>query len=205
MTAIKTSAILLAAGNSGRMGFSKLLLSFKKNRSFFEEIVSQYLLFGCDKIIVMVNPKDVELAQKFNQKIKCNEIEFVVNDNPDLGRFRSIRLGIQRIITGSNCFLHNIDNPFTDLALLKMLSDALERNSCAILEYEGKRGHPLLMSSEICELIRKIKLDETNIRDIIDQNKQKIVKVTDKKILLNINSPMNYFEAFGIMPEPYRF
>lgn len=201
MASFATTALILAAGTSGRMGFPKLLLPFSDDRCFLQEIVNQYASLGCQQIIVVINASDYDLIKHHAEEIVMPEIELVVNEAPQLGRFRSIRLGLDRLNIGHACFLQNIDNPFVDLTLLKELEEKLRSNVFVVPEFDEKRGHPVLLSPEVCGELLRVQQNEANLRELLHQYSHEVVKTSNPKVLLNINSPEMYFEVFGRMPE----
>ena len=49
------SVIILAAGNSTRMGVPKFSLRFNSKHTFIEHIAQEYYDLGCKEIIIVIN------------------------------------------------------------------------------------------------------------------------------------------------------
>jgi CTP:molybdopterin cytidylyltransferase MocA len=190
------SALVPAAGTSGRMGYPKLFLPFLKNKTFLEEIVSQYLRFGCEKVVVVVNQKDMINVQSISVLFGKPDIKFVVNPNPENGRFASIQLGLKEIGAENDVFMQNIDNPFVDLDLLTTLLESLNPRCWSVPVFNKRRGHPLCMSREVADVVRKCIDRDVDIRKIIANFDCSEIEAANNSILLNINTPEDYVRVF---------
>lgn len=83
----KAGLVVLAAGNSSRMGACKFLLKTNEGISILEKIIRDASDFGFDRILVVVNENtynDVAATLKFrlNEKLRI-----VVNQRVELERF----------------------------------------------------------------------------------------------------------------------
>ena len=103
-------ALILSGGTSERMGVPKAFLKIG-DITFLEKIVSAYCLAGIDKIIVVLNRNLFSGADIGLMLNTVKNIEFVCNSAPELGRFYSIKLGLQKLSHPGYCFIQNIDNP----------------------------------------------------------------------------------------------
>jgi len=92
------NVILLAAGNSARMGMDKALLPAGNGLSFAGNLAGKYREAGAGKILLLVNHR---LDQS---KLLPGNIETVVNHQPELGRGWSVQLGLRNLPEGSCCF-----------------------------------------------------------------------------------------------------
>lgn len=179
------SVVIPAAGLSGRMGRDKALLPYGDGLSFAEFIISCFVVYGCNPVVLVIN-KTFDPAQLKN----CDFLP-VINHKLNLGRSYSIHLGLQFIPKGTSCFIHNIDNPFLEKQLLDNLLEAADDNRFAVPVFEGKRGHPLLLGKRVTEYLR----DQPYLMDFREELKgfsRVEVPYPDKKILLNINTPEDY-------------
>jgi len=186
------AALILAAGNSSRMGTSKHALKFDDNHTFAEKIISQAFDFGCQKTAIVLNSND---AKNFKSGIPAEKLTLVINPYPEKGRFYSIKLGLESLNFAGYVFVINVDNPFFQTETLFNLSDKIPDFEVAIPVYQGMRGHPVLLSPDV---VRKAIL-QTDIslqfRDFLTRFNQVFVEVEDRHILTNINTPEDY-ESF---------
>lgn len=188
-----TSALILAGGKSNRMGFPKALLKANKNKTFLEKIVSTYLENNI-KVIVVLYEKALKfkILKTIVDKLRKKGIEFIINKEPELGRFYSILLGISKIKVCNNMFIHNIDNPFVNSDLLSLMLNKLEKKSYVVPTYNGKGGHPVLLDKEIVAELKKTVLYDINFKDFLVKFKKISISYNNKDILLNINSLDDY-------------
>lgn len=190
----ETSCIILSAGNSVRMGEHKALLRFDSDRNFIQKLTETYLLAGIEQVIAVVNSELFELINR--SKLTLSEkVLLVLNDNPESGRFYSLQTGVKCLKTGNSCFFQNTDNPFTSEELLKEL--ILHKNEAEVIvpTFQNKAGHPVLISPlvlrGICDGIEY----EVRIDAFLKKFTEKKIEFSDSKILLNINTPDDYFNA----------
>ncbi len=154
--------ILLAAGQSDRMGTPKHLLRFSESQTFIEHIVEVYQRFQVSKIVIVVNEKAQIFPEMF---MDPKGIQIVVNNKLEFGRFYSVQLGLQSI--NGNCFIQNIDNPFVNLGLLINLNTELKGSDYCVPVYNNKGGHPILISEKIAKhIVRKCDKD-SYLNDIL--------------------------------------
>jgi molybdenum cofactor cytidylyltransferase len=179
------SAIILAAGNSGRMGSDKALLAFDNNTSFIEHLVNSYFEHGADPVVIVMNENFIQ-SGTFNKKPL-----FVLNSNVEKGRSHSIKLGLSELPQSSACFLQNVDNPYADIELLSTMLFKLEPGSFIVPVIGDRGGHPVLISTEIIDYVTS--LNNWNDFRVVLRRFQRIqVPWKDHKILLNINTPEEY-------------
>lgn len=177
--------VILAAGLSYRMGSPKAFLQWDKNTVFLEKIIRVYIAFGCSEIIVVLNQESMNYYKQKGFTFLEN-VHVQINKQPELPRFVSVRLGFEKV-TNDFCFIQNIDNPFVNLQLLKLLF----KQKCA-LEYvvptnNNKSGHPILLSKEICNYITSLNGNEHILKDVLKRFDRVSVDTSDAKIHCNIN------------------
>ena len=182
------SAIVPAAGNSGRMGRQKALLPFGNGLNFATNLVTFYADFGCDPVVLIVNSElDAILVQ-------TNKNLLVVNHQVNLGRLYSIQLGLQHIPEGRFCFIHNVDNPYLEMDLFRQMVNVAGDESYVVPVYNGRAGHPALLGPGVIDCIRR-KEHHADLREILMGFTRIEVTCSDERILWNINTPAEY-EAF---------
>jgi len=189
-----SSCIILAAGESSRMGRPKYDLPFSESETFLEHILHIYRRFKVKEIILVVN--DSFDSGTFQQDDK---VKIVINDNLDFGRFYSIQLGLQEL-TGQNVYIQNIDNPFVNLGLLMNMKYELTDTEFVVPVYEEKAGHPVLISSSIVDSLKNDFNNDDRFNEVLRSFKRKEVIVSDPYISVNINTPEDYNKYFsGLM------
>lgn len=186
------NAIILAGGKSERMDYPKPYLVYN-NTTFIAKIISEYEKIGCSKVIVVIN-KDFYVSTWTNYlKTLSGKAEFLVNHFPKLERFYSVKLGIEAVQKNCDyCFIQNIDNPFVDQELLTTLIENRNENGFTLPVYQGKGGHPVLVSKKIIEYINERESIDLNLKNVLHLFDRREVKVNREDILFNINTPEDY-------------
>ncbi|HDP75577.1 MAG TPA: nucleotidyltransferase family protein [Bacteroidales bacterium] len=183
------SAIILAAGSSGRMGQPKALLPFDPQRCFARKLADEFFAFGCNRVVMVTNSHVMEKVRAGNYQL--SDIEIVLNPNPNLGRFYSLYLALQAI-DAQHVFVTNADNPFAKIDILKQLWQHSAQADYVCPAYQGKGGHPILISPRIVSAVRAETNLESNLKDYLNRFSKLYIPVTDEFILTNINTPQDY-------------
>ncbi|MFZ4462984.1 MAG: nucleotidyltransferase family protein [Bacteroidales bacterium] len=179
------SALILAAGNSKRMGSDKASLPYGNGLTFAGQLIAFYLQSGCSPILMVVNERfDTTLYERAG-------VCFIVNKQVEKGRSFSIWLGLQNIPETHSCFIQNIDNPCSDTALLKEMFNAIRPDIYIVPVFGGRGGHPVLLGSRIIDELRK-KSDIPNLRDALQEFNKIELQSSNDHINLNINTPEAY-------------
>lgn len=189
------SAVILAAGKSVRMGFPKLGLQFDGERSFAEKIIETILEIEPLECVLVINQYGLEFINKEGIKIP-DKVKIVINEDPDKGRFYSLQCGLISFKSRGNILIINIDNPFINKDIcLKLLRKI---NDCDYIYpvFNGKGGHPLLINKKIAEGILLQYNTQMNLKEFLKSYRKKIIKVSDQKVLININTPEDYISIF---------
>lgn len=187
----QTSCIILSAGSSVRAGSHKALLMFDAERTFIQKIAETYSLAGVEHVVVVINAELNQLIKERNLVLPEMAL-LVINENPELGRFNSLQTGIKHLKPGNYSFFQNIDNPFTSKTVLAALLQNKDLAEVIIPAFEGKSGHPVLLSPKVAESIAKSADNQQRIDEFLRNFHVKKVEVSDGSILANINSADDY-------------
>lgn len=190
----KYSVVILAAGTSSRFGQNKAFLKWNSEMSFLEKVTSTYYESGINEGYIVVN-NDTFKELKYSDLSKLNQFKIVINSFPEKGRLYSLQLAIQNITEHSYCFIQNIDNPFVSKTLISEMQNNIGNNNYLVPNFEGKNGHPALVSPEV---IKKISESDyyTGIKEVLNTFEKKVVQTYDKTILYNINTVEDYKAIF---------
>ncbi len=190
------SAVILAAGYSSRMGVPKWGLMFDDEISFVEKISHEFAKSNSEQIILVVN--ELSNSQIIDRDFNFPDIlKIVVNENPDLGKFYSLKKAVELCNLEKPVCFTNVDNPFLDLELITLLMNESYKADYISPEYEGKGGHPVVLSSSVVKAIDYSQQDDMNLSEFLSQFKRKRVKVNNSKISSNINTKLDYLKYFN--------
>ncbi len=166
--------------------------------NFLERITSVYRSAGINEIMVVTNAEILAQIKDSGSPL-LKDIKFILNVHPELGRFYSIKLGLRMVKQNSTVFLQNIDNPFISKESIAGLRNIIGPADYAVPEFEGRQGHPVLLSNRIANVISAQEDNEVNLRNILKSYWGKTMPNDDPGVLVNINTPVDYSKHFQKM------
>lgn len=183
----------MAAGNSERMGQCKFLLPMRNGLSFFENILQVSTNWGIQNIIVVTQSKNLSKLKQLCRKIFVS-VDFVINDYPELERFYSLQLGLNKL-KNDYCFIHNADSPFLEEETLQKLYDNRRKSEVIIPVFQNKKGHPILINHFVVHHLRSLPV-ETNLKVALRCFKQKKIEVKNELIDVDFDTKSEYNKYF---------
>src|SRR6185295_3692610 len=161
------SAILLAAGESRRMGEFKQLLRLD-GKSFVEHCVDNLLASRIDEVIVVTGHRNLDICAALGDR----PVRFVHNTKYRSGMATSIQCGFQALSDSSRaCLLALVDQPQISADVMNRLIETYEATKAPIVipTYDGQNGHPILIDVGLKKQI--IEMDqEQGLRQVVRQN-----------------------------------
>jgi molybdenum cofactor cytidylyltransferase len=190
-------AVILAAGESTRMGRDKALLPWppRGGETFLQAGIESLRDFN-DLVIVVVGKNEAALAPL----IYAAGAAMIRNPEPERGQFSSLQVGLQEVLNRGRdaAMVTLVDRPPVARPTLTSLRShfdaALSEGKWAVIpEHNGKHGHPMLIDREMIEVFLKAPPAAT-ARDINHQFQSRIsyVSVDDANVTLNVNTPEDY-------------
>ena len=151
------SAILLAAGQSKRMGALKQLMPFGQS-TIVEQAVGNLLGSAVVEVIVVVGYK----AEDVIKAIAAKPIRMVINPDYEQGMSTSIIAGLNLVHGGvQGVMLAMGDQPLVNSKTINGLIDEFcnHDKGIAVPTYQGRRGHPIIFAIKYKEQLLKLKGD----------------------------------------------
>ena len=190
------SAIVLAAGESRRMGAQNKLLLPYENKTVIQHVVGTILQADVDAVYVVVGHEQDRVRQALDN-LKVTFLE-----NPDYveGMGTSIRTGVERVpeeVAGYMICLSDLPLVTADeySYLLQGFRNQLQQNPHAISvpRYKGQRGNPVILSS----LYRPAMLSHQGVmgcRGIVKQHPEHVtfLEMETDHVLRDIDTPEAY-------------
>jgi molybdenum cofactor cytidylyltransferase len=194
------SAILLAAGESKRMGRTKLLLKWGQ-RTIIEKSVDTLLASKIDELIVVLGHQ----AQAVLRKLGARRLKAVINHQYRMGMSTSIRRGLGEVGPKSEAILIALaDQPFVETDLIDHLIDIYRQNSHGIVlpSYKGERGHPVILNRFRYQEEMRNLTGDVGCMPILDRHPEDIleVEVESEGVVADIDSWEEYITR-GIPPK----
>lgn len=184
-------AIILAAGESKRMGKPKLLLPFG-NKTIIETVVDNAIQSKVDEVLVVLGSN----AEKIGEKIRDLPAKTSINPNFTQGMLSSIQWGFENLPEDVDAVLIMLgDQPMIPSSVIDRIIEAYRRTGKGIIIpiYEKRRGHPILIDMKYKDEVKKISPD-TGLRALIHSHTEDIleIEVDDPGILRDIDTVEDY-------------
>lgn len=196
-------AIVLAAGQSRRMGLQKLLLPFA-GKTVIAHIVGQLLAGAIDKIYVVVGYE----ANRIAEQISSHSVSVVTNRNYESGMLSSVRCGFEALPQQCEAVLVALgDQPGITLELVDNMVRSFTKTDKRILVplYRGKRGHPVLVSTHYREEIMT-SYDDVGLRGLLHTHPDDVfeLNVSTSAVLQDMDYPEDYLRELALLEENTR-
>jgi molybdenum cofactor cytidylyltransferase len=151
-------AVILAAGESKRMGLPKMLLTFS-GRTMIEKVISNVSESKIDKIIVVLGAYREALVELISKL----PVKYCYNDNYKKGMLSSVQCGFRNLSSVCRAVLvFQGDQPLiTSNAINEVIEAYLSSGKGIVIPvYKGRRGHPLLIDIKYRDEIEKLNPDK---------------------------------------------
>ncbi len=183
------AAIILAAGESRRMGSPKALVPFH-GLTFVEHLMAatRHPRIGVTRIVLGAGADEIRAG------LSAVATTIVVNNEWEKGPLSSIQTGL-RSLEGAQvegALICPVDHPLVTLHLVASMIEAFDATRCAIVlpTYHGKRGHPVLFRSTLFAELMAAPV-EIGARAVVRAHANEIAAVPTEEagVILNLDDP----------------
>jgi molybdenum cofactor cytidylyltransferase len=194
------AGILLAAGESRRMGFPKPLLEI--DGETFLAHAARAMLPVLESLIVVLGAH----ADRVRPAVPRDE-RIAIIENPDFarGQLSSLKVGLRAISPRCDgAMVHLADHPAVAPATFRAVAQEYARNRAkiTIARHRGRRGHPVLFDRAIFpELMGAPEEQGARFVVIADPARVTYVDVDDPGVTLDLDTPDDLRRA-GLAPPP---
>jgi molybdenum cofactor cytidylyltransferase len=189
-------ALLLAAGESRRMGSPKQLLPWH-GKPLIAYQVDQLRAAGADDVVVVVGHAVAEIGPV----ARAAGGRVVVNPDYRSGRASSVRAGAQAMPDDTLAVVVlNVDQPRTAGVIRRVLDAHLAGGFLITTpEQGGRRGHPIVVSGLLLPELRAVDEESDGLRAVVRRHaeRRQIVAIDDPSIHLEFNTPDEYGAALA--------
>jgi len=184
-------AMILAAGESKRMGEPKLLLPFGE-KTIIEAVIENIVQSKIENILVVLGSD----REKIEEKIKNLPAKVVFNPHFREGMLSSAQKGFQTVPEDTQGVLVFLgDQPAISNDIIDKIIDAYNRTKKGLVlpVYEGNRGHPVLIDMKYKGEVEKLSAD-VGLRGVVYSHPEDIqeVEVQTPAVLRDIDNADDY-------------
>ncbi|MBL4906426.1 MAG: molybdopterin-binding/glycosyltransferase family 2 protein [Sneathiella sp.] len=186
----KIAVLLLAAGQSRRMGPDNKLLALVNNKPMVRHVAEQALASNADHVLMVTGHE----ADDVLKSIWDLDISSVQNFNYANGLSTSLKVGFEVLRHDYDGVLVCLgDMPFVKQDILNKLIDAFdpeEGRAIVVPSIKGKRGNPALISTQFFDDIQEISGD-MGAKAVISNNEHVVhaVEIDSASIFADIDTP----------------
>jgi molybdenum cofactor cytidylyltransferase len=195
--------VILAAGESSRMGRDKALLPWPPQQPDKTPALTGTFLSGAIQLLETQTEMIFVVAGN-NAAIVAPVVysagaSLVVNPAPERGQFSSLQVGLKEVLNHGRdaAMVTLVDRPPASDVTAQQLAAAFasrKPGKWAVVPQHGeKHGHPFIIAREMIEAFLRAPA-ASNAQDVEHQNQEHIqyVVVDDPNVALNVDTPEDY-------------
>ena len=188
-----TIAILLAAGESSRMGRLKALLPWQGS-TLLEHQAAALLEAGADRVVVVLGHRATELEAILKGK---DRVSSTVNPDYLQGKTTSLKTGLRAAAEYEPgvILILNVDQPRKPETIRQVLQHHLAGKSLiTIPTFNGKGGHPIAIAEGLLPEVALIEEESQGLKAVTrrHENSTARVELGTSEVLLDLNTPEDY-------------
>ncbi len=185
------AALLMAAGESTRMGSPKQLLAWDGG-TLIEYQVRQLKEAGTDHIVVVLG----HLADQIRESLTGLDVDVVINGIYKEGRASSVRAGAQSLKEGTEAvIIISVDQPRPSSIIKKVMEAHKSAKSLiTIPAFRGKRGHPTVFAGQLIGELSRVTEENLGLREVVTRHSDEVatVEVDSPLVIEDLNTPEDY-------------
>ncbi len=188
------AAVLLAGGESSRMGLPKPLLEWG-GYTLIEYQLAQLKGPPLDRVVVVLGHR----ADEVLPYVRSAGAQSVVNELYAEGRASSLRVGAAALPDDTGAVLVlSVDQPRPHDLIARLVD--IHRHSGSLITvptYEERRGHPPVLDGSLLAELREVKEATQGLRAVIERHAADVSELPfeTSAVLLDLNRPQEYQKA----------
>jgi molybdenum cofactor cytidylyltransferase len=189
-------SIILAAGESKRMGFPKMLLAFN-GKTMIENVIEHVAESESSGNLVVLGAN----REKLTDIIGKYNVSFCYNENYRQGMLSSVQCGMRNLPGDTGAVLvFQGDQPFITPGVINSVIRAYRSSGKGIVipACGGKRGHPLLLDNRYMTAVDDLD-PQKGLREIIERHSDDVfvVETGEPGILRDFDTFEDYMEQLN--------
>jgi|SRR5688572_19841652 molybdenum cofactor cytidylyltransferase len=191
------SGVVLAAGDSTRMGAPKALLEAPDGQPFVVRISRAFADAGVDPVVVVTGSAHDQIVQVVSVAALPRSVRLARNPDPGRGQLSSLWTGMAVAVTPDTqaLLMTLVDVPMLSAATVEAVVSEWRRTGAPIVRpaIGAAHGHPVLFDRSLFDELRQAPL-EGGAKTVVRRHEARIVNVTppDDGCLRDIDTPEDY-------------
>jgi molybdenum cofactor cytidylyltransferase len=191
------AALILAAGESRRMGSPKPLLPFGGS-TFLGHLIEQFRASRADPVVVVLGHE----AERIRCEVAMGDARSVINMEYREGMLSSIRAGLEALAGEGveGVLVCPVDHPKVDSALIDRLIERFEETGRPVVlpVHKGRRGHPVLFARSVFDELMAAP-DLVGARQVVWDHADEVLEVETEQsgADVDVDTPEEYRKLVG--------
>ncbi|MBZ5498096.1 MAG: nucleotidyltransferase family protein [Acidobacteriia bacterium] len=191
--------VVLAAGDSSRMGYPKALLPLGDD-TFLTRILKTLDALELPAARVVLGIHEFRIQPLLISR----KVRVLTNPNPERGQVSSLRLALEDLDPDcGGCLIWPVDQPLVSIELVRNLIQLFQGSSAplAMPRCEGKAGHPAIFGPMLIEELLSAPPDGSP-KLIVARHKSQAawLETSEKGSVEDVDTPEDYFRLTGETP-----
>jgi molybdenum cofactor cytidylyltransferase len=188
------AALLLAGGESTRMGRPKALLEWG-GETLIEYQIDELRQPPVELVVVVLGHRANDV-RPFAEKLEC---EVIVNELWERGRASSLRMGARALPDDTRAIvILDVDSPRPRIVIQRLIENHIRASSMiTVPTFDGRRGHPTILDGWLLPQLRQVRERSKGLRGLLEAHEGDVVEVPfdSEVVLLGFNTPQEYEQA----------
>jgi molybdenum cofactor cytidylyltransferase len=200
---MRVAAIILAAGQSRRMGFPKALLPIGE-QTFLRRVIDTLSASRIDQVYVVLGCDH----ERILAAVDVRPARVVLNPDWPQGQLSSLLAGLRAATAEpyDAVVMALVDHPLIDTDTVNGILEAFEQTGRAIVlpVHGGRRGHPVLFAARLVPELLAAPADQ-GARAVVRAHAEEVQEVPSREpgILADIDTPELYANLVGGQRIPF--
>jgi molybdenum cofactor cytidylyltransferase len=189
------AGIILAAGNSTRMGTPKALLETSDGQLFVSRIVRTWHAVDVREVVVVTGRDHDAIAAGLARDGFVTPPLIVQNMDPSRGQLSSLLVGLEAAASSDGVLMTLVDSPLATRETVAAVIDQWRRSRAPIVRpaIGDTHGHPVLFDRVLFDELRRAP-QNVGAKAVVRAHEREIVnvQVSDEGCVVDFDTPLDY-------------